>query len=58
MVLVLVKPFVAIISQELILAKRCIHKAIHKRRGQVHAGRVHLRATAPKPCTGGRGKEG
>lgn len=57
MVFVLVKPLVAIISQQLVLAKSGVHKAIHKRRGQVHAGRIHLRATAPKPCTGGRGKE-
>lgn len=57
MILVLVKPFVAIISQQLVLAKGCIHKAVHKRRGQVHAGRVHLRATAPKPCRRGREKE-
>jgi hypothetical protein len=57
MVLVLVKPFVAIISQQFVLAKGCIHKAIHKRGGQVHSGRVHLRATSSKPCTKGRGKE-
>lgn len=58
MVLVLIKPFVAIISQQLVLAKGCVHKTIHKRRGQVHAGRIHLRATAPKPCIGGRRKAG
>ena len=58
MVLVLIKPFVAIISQQLVLAKGCIHEAVHKRGGQVHTGRVHLRATAPKPCKVGKGGKG
>ena len=58
MVLVLIKPFVAIICQQLVLTKGCIHKAVHKRGGQVHTGRVHLRATAPKPCKGGEKNEG
>lgn len=49
MVLVLVQPLVAIISQQLVLAKGCVHKTIHKGGGQVHASRVHLRAAAPKP---------
>lgn len=50
MVLVLVKPFVAVISKQFVLAKGCIYEAIHKRGGQVHASRVNLRATATKPC--------
>lgn len=49
-VLVLVQPLVAIICEEFILSKGCIHKAVHKRRSQVHPGRVHLGATASKPC--------
>lgn len=49
-VLVLVQPLVAIICEEFILSKGCVHKAVHKRRSQVHPGRVHLGATASKPC--------
>lgn len=50
MVLVLVQPFVAVVCEQLVLAKRCVNEAIHKGRGQIHTSRVHLGATASKPC--------
>lgn len=50
MVFVLVQPFVAVVCEQLVLSKSCVNKAIHEGRGQVHASRVHLGATASKPC--------
>lgn len=50
MVLVLVQPFVAIVCEQLVLSKRCVHEAIHEGGGQVHTSRVHLGAAASKPC--------
>lgn len=50
MVLVLVQPFVAVVCEQLVLAKRCVNEAIHEGRGQIHTSRVHLGATASKPC--------
>lgn len=48
-VFVLVQPFVAIICEQLILAKGRVDKAVHEGRGQIHTSRVHLGATASEP---------
>lgn len=45
-VLVLVQPLVAVLSEQFVLSERRINKAIYERRGKVHTGRVHLRAAA------------
>lgn len=50
MVLVLVQPFVAVVCEQFVLAKCCVNEAIHKGRRQIHTSRVHLGATASKPC--------
>lgn len=49
MVLVLVQPLVAVIGEQLVLAEGGIDEAVDEGGGQVHAGRIHLGATAAKP---------